>query len=77
MKLVYGMIGDNEYARQRVKLFNGKSKEYYIEVRDYAEGMLGDQETDGPYYQGAITRLYAEIAQGKTPDILDSWSEAP
>ena len=71
VKLVYGMIGDNEYARQRVKLFNGKSKEYYIEVRDYAEGMLGDQETDGPYYQGAITRLYAEIAQGKTPDILD------
>ena len=71
VKLVYGMIGDNIFARQRVKLFNGKSKEYYIEVRDYAEGMLGDQETDGPYYQGAITRLYAEIAQGKTPDILD------
>ncbi len=70
VKLVYGMIGQNGIVSQRIKKFNRENKEYLIEIRDYAEGMLSWGETDDTIYQGALTRMYAEFASGQVPDIL-------
>ena len=75
MTLVYAMIGESRYdnARQQIKQFNRKSNDYYIEVRDYAEGMLDKYDIDknDPIYQSAVARLFADIAGGQGPDILD------
>ncbi|MBD5149454.1 MAG: hypothetical protein HDT18_03585 [Oscillibacter sp.] len=71
VKLVYGMIGENDSVRIRVRNFNKKSENYYIELRDYAEGMLYNTGDYKQAYQNAVTRLYAEIAAGRTPDIMD------
>ena len=71
-RLVYGTIGDDGWARRRVNKFNAESDTYYIELRDYAEGML--DYLDGSYLQireAAQTRLVAEILAGRVPDILD------
>lgn len=70
VKLVYGMIGQNGTVSQRIKNFNRGNKDYLIEIRDYAEGMLAAGETDDTIYQGALTRMYAEFAGGQVPDIL-------
>ncbi len=71
IRLTYGMIGENIFARQRVRSFNKNNKAYWIEVRDYAEGMLEEDENFDAVYQSALARLYAEITEGRSPDILD------
>lgn len=73
IRLVYGTIGDNSWARRRVNQFNKNNDQYYIELRDYAEGMLADHSAMD-YIQirdAAVTRLTAEIINGNIPDILD------
>lgn len=73
IRLVYGTIGDDGWARMRVNQFNAANDKYYIELRDYAEGML-DSHASPDYNQirdAAVTRLTAEILAGRIPDILD------
>lgn len=72
VRLVYGTIGINYIIKDKIQKFNAANKEYYIEYRDYSEEVLrwsGDKNT--PVYQNALSRLYAEIATGRCPDILD------
>ena len=72
VRLVYGTIGDDGWARRRVNEFNKNNDKYYIEIRDYAEGMLDYTGTN--YIQvrdAAVTRLMAAIIKGEIPDILD------
>lgn len=72
VRLVYGTIGDDGWARRRVNEFNENNDKYYIEIRDYAEGMLDYTGTN--YIQvrdAAVTRLTAAIIKGEIPDILD------
>lgn len=72
IRLVYGTIGDDGWARRRVNQFNESSDKYYIELRDYAEGMLDSDATNYLLVRdAAITRLTAEIINGRIPDILD------
>ena len=71
-RLVYRTIGINYIIKDKIQKFNAANKEYYIEYRDYSEEVLrwsGDKNT--PVYQNALSRLYAEIAAGRCPDILD------
>lgn len=71
-RLVYRTIGINYIIKDKIQKFNAANKEYYIEYRDYSEEVLrwsGDKNT--PVYQNALSRLYAEIATGRCPDILD------
>ena len=65
IRLTYGMIGENIFARQRVRSFNKNNKAYWIEVRDYAEGMLEEDENFDAVYQSALARLYAEITESR------------
>ena len=72
IRLVYGTIGDDGWARRRVNQFNESSDKYYIELRDYAEGMLDYRGTNFRQVRdAAVTRLTAEILAGRVPDILD------
>lgn len=72
IRLVYGTIGDDGWARRRVNQFNESSDKYYIELRDYAEGMLDYWGTNFRQVRdAAVTRLTAEILAGRVPDILD------
>ena len=73
IRLVYGTIGDDGWARRRVNQFNESSDKYYIELRDYAEGMLDYRGTNFRQVRdAAVTRLTAEILAGRVPDILDN-----
>lgn len=72
VRLVYGTIGDDGWARRRVNLFNEDNDKYYIELRDYAEGMLDYFGTNFRQVRdAAVARLSAEIIAGRAPDILD------
>ena len=72
IKLVYGTIGTDSLTQDKITQYNRGNKNYYIEYRDYSEGMLGwTGEKNTPVYQNALTRLYADIAAGYCPDILD------
>ena len=73
VRLVYGAIGTDIYGiQEKIAKFNRGNKEYYIEYRDYSEGMMGwHGNKNTPVYQDALARLYAEIAAGRCPDILD------
>ena len=72
VRLIYGTIGINYIVKEKIQKFNGTNEEYYIELRDYSEGMLSwSGEKNTPVYQNALARLYAEIAAGRCPDILD------
>ena len=70
IKLVYGTIGEREEDRYEITKFNRLNKDYYIEMRDYSEGMLAYWEKDEQLYQSAVARLFVEIASGEGPDIL-------
>ena len=73
IRLVYGTIGDDGWARVRIERFNASSDKYYVELRDYAEGMLS-YHGDPDYVQirdAALKRLSAEMIAGQVPDILD------
>ena len=73
VRLIYGAIGVDAYITQeRIAKFNRGNKDYYIEYRDYSEGMMGwSGNKNSPVYQDALARLYADIAAGRCPDILD------
>ena len=71
-KLVYGTIGTNYLITDKIEEFNRRNQDYRIEYRDYSEGMLGwTGEKNTQVYQNALARLYADIAAGYCPDILD------
>ena len=71
-KLVYGAIGTNILTQEKIAKYNQGNKNYYIEYRDYSEGILGwTGEKNTQVYQNALARLYADIAAGHCPDILD------
>ena len=71
-RLVYGAIGTDYAVKEKIEKFNRENQDYCIEYRDYSEGMLGwTGDKDTPVYQNALTRLYADIAAGYCPDILD------
>lgn len=69
-RLVYGTIGEREDMRYEIIKFNRLCKDYYIEIRDYSEGMVSYWEKDSPLYQSALARLFVDIAAGEGPDIL-------
>lgn len=70
--LVYGTIGTNYITKSKIEEFNGGNRDYYIEYRDYSEGLLGwSGNKDTTVYRDAQSRLYGEIAAGRCPDILD------
>lgn len=72
VRLVYGTIGTSLIIQDKIAEFNRRNKDYYIEYRDYSEGVLGwSGGKDTPVYQDALSRLYGEIAAGRCPDILD------
>ena len=72
VKLVYGTIGTDYGTIYKIEQFNLENQDYRIEYRDYAEGLLGwTGEKNTTVYQNALTRLYADIAAGYCPDILD------
>ncbi len=72
VRLVYGAIGTDYGIQEKIAQFNRGNKEYYIEYRDYSEGMMGwSGNKNSPVYQDALARLYADIAAGHCPDILD------
>ena len=72
VRLVYGAIGTDYGIQEKIAQFNRGNKEYYIEYRDYSEGMMGwSGNKNSPVYQDALARLYADIAAGHYPDILD------
>lgn len=72
VRLVYGTIGTSLIIQDKIAEFNRRNKDYYIEYRDYSEGLLGwSGGKDTPVYQDALSRLYGEIAAGRCPDILD------
>lgn len=73
VRLVYGAIGIDTYGiQEEIAKFNQGSKDFYIEYRDYSEGMMGwNGGKNTPVYQNALARLYGEIAAGRCPDILD------
>lgn len=71
-KLVYGTIGTDALCIHKIEEFNRGNRNYRIEYRDYSEGMLGwTGKKNTQVYQNALTRLYADIAAGYCPDILD------
>ncbi|MBD5160491.1 MAG: hypothetical protein HDT14_00420 [Oscillibacter sp.] len=72
VRLVYGAIGTNFLTQEKIAKYNRGNKNYYIEYRDYSEGLLGwTGEKNTQVYQNALARLYADIAAGRCPDILD------
>ncbi len=73
VRMVYGTIGSDTYGiEEKIAKFNQGNKDYYIEYRDYSEGMMGwHGGKNTPVYQDALARLYGEIAAGRCPDILD------
>lgn len=73
VRLVYGAIGIDTYGiQEKIAKFNQGNKDYYMEYRDYSEGMMGwHGGKNTPVYQDALARLYGEIAAGRCPDILD------
>lgn len=72
VRLVYGSIGVSYAVKDSIEKFNRRNKDYYIEYRDYSEGVLSwHSEENTEAYQNALKRLYAEIAAGRCPDILD------
>lgn len=71
VRLIYGTIGVNN-AKGKVDEFNQSNKDYYIEYRDYSEGVLSwSGEKNVQVYQSALARLYTDMAAGQSPDILD------
>ena len=70
VRLVYGTIGEDPSLLFEIKKFNRSNTEYYVELRDYSEGMLAYRETDSQLYQSAVTRLFVDITKGEGPDIL-------
>lgn len=72
VRLTYGAIGTNLIVQDKIAEFNRGNRDYYIEYRDYSEGMMGwSGKKNTPVYQDALARLYGEIAAGRCPDILD------
>lgn len=72
VRLTYGTIGTNLIVQDKIAEFNRGNRDYYIEYRDYSEGMMGwSGKKNTPVYQDALARLYGEIAAGRCPDILD------
>ena len=72
VRLVYGTIGTDGLTKEKIASYNRGNKDYYIEYRDYSEGLMGwtgGKNTQA--YESAVIRLYAEIAAGRCPDILD------
>ena len=72
IRLVYGTIGTSLITQDKIAKYNSRSRDYYIEYRDYSEGLISwSGEKNTQVYQNALVRLYAEIAAGRCPDILD------
>jgi len=70
--LVYGTIGQGGYLTYRIDQFNENNYKYYIEIRDYAEGLYDKwSEERDTVIQTAETRARVDIAAGNAPDILD------
>lgn len=71
IRVVYGTIGDDPYVRSRIKAFNRKSADYYIEYRSYTDGAVwNSREERLAVWDAARLRLNAEIAAGRAPDIM-------
>lgn len=64
--LVYGTIHAQSDLLYRVNTFNENNEQYFIEVRDYAEGLGYGRDAR----QQARKRLLTEIAAGQIPDIM-------
>lgn len=72
VRLIYGTIGINYIVKDKVDRFNQGNKDYYIEYRDYSEGVLSwSGEKNTQVYQSALARLYTDMSAGQGPDILD------
>ena len=72
VRLIYGTIGINYIVKGKVDKFNQVNKDYYIECRDYSEGVLSwSGEKNMQVYQSALARLYTDMSAGQGPDILD------
>ncbi len=70
--LVYGTIGQGGYLTYRINQFNESNDQYYIEIRDYAEGLYDEwNENHDAVLQTAGTRARVDIAAGQAPDLLD------
>ena len=70
--LVYGTIGQGGYLTYRIDQFNESNDQYYIEIRDYAEGLYDKwNEEHDTVIQTAETRARVDIVAGQAPDILD------
>ena len=68
VRLVYGAIGTDYGIQEKIAQFNRGNKEYYIEYRDYSEGMMGGpsllQQGKAPHGAGF---LQLHIRPGQQP----------
>lgn len=69
--LTLGTVQLTSSTEKLVRDFNRNNQEYQIEVREYTDFSQGDW-TAGNGLQDAMTRLAAEIAAGRVPDIIDT-----
>ena len=72
VKLTYGIIGGNPWVSYSIRQFNAESEKYVIELRDYSEGMLSYRENNPQVRDAAAARLFAEVVNGRGPDLFDS-----
>lgn len=70
--LTLGTVYLMSNTEKMVRDFNRNNQEYQIEVREYMDRSSGDW-TSGNSQQDAMTRLAADVAAGRIPDILDTY----
>jgi ABC-type glycerol-3-phosphate transport system substrate-binding protein len=66
-------LGQDEMLSKLVYDFNTESKEYFVELRDYFEGVDTDMLSDDEYgtlYEEMLTKLHLDIVNGSGPDII-------